>query len=89
MRNGLGRQPFCASTQGCSEEAQAGQNCNRQRTQLCRYPPHGRFCTAMRFRYGQDRSERPVTRPVDVSEIDICIAFDTRKRHELEATEIT
>ena len=51
--------------------------------------PHGNFCSAMRFRYGQDRSERPVTRPVDVSEIDICIAFDTRKRHELEATEIT
>ena len=43
----------------------------------------------MRFRYGQDRSERPVIRPVDVSEIDICTEFDTRKRHELEATEIT
>ena len=51
--------------------------------------PHGHFCTAMRFRYGQDRSERPVIRPVDVSEIDICTEFDTRKRHELEATEIT
>ena len=88
MRNGLGRQPFCASRQGCSEEAQAGQNCNRHRTQLCRYP-HRRFCTARRLRYGHDRSERPVIRPVDVSEIDICTEFDTRKRHELEATEIT
>ena len=88
MRNGLGRQPFCASTQGCSKEAQAGQIVIVNGLSYVD-TPHGHFCSAMRFRYGQDRSERPVTRPVDVSEIDICTEFDTRKRHELEATEIT
>ena len=51
--------------------------------------PHRRCCTARRLRYGHDRSERPVIRPVDVSEIDICIESDIHKRHELEATEIT